>query len=132
MATIQKCLNFSIHDIDFKKYSNKGFIHRQTLIFCVCNGTRIGGGIKCSNHARVDDGYLTCTYIRKFERVRLIPYMKRMLKYGIDKVKTANKFNCKKICLKLQRPLYEVDGQLKKDTNILKITIVSKKLKFVA
>ena len=132
MATIEKVLVFSVHDVSFKKDNNKGFIDREVIVFLVGNGNVFGGSIITNEHSKIDDGLLTITYLRKFPRAKTIPYMTFMLKHGVYKMRTANWFHCKELVLKMKRPVYQVDGQLKTDTNVLKIKCVTKKLKFVA
>ena len=132
MATIAKAINFNVHDVSFKKDRNNIYMDREIIIFVVCNGRKFGGGLIASNHAEIDDGKLTISYVRKFERIKTIPYMQKMLKVGIDKLKTSNWFDCKSLVLKMRRPIYQVDGQLKTDTNVLEIKVVHNKLKYVA
>ena len=132
MATIEKVLNFNLHEVSFKKDNNEGFNTRHVLVFVVCNGTIFGGSIRASHHAKIDDGLLTVTYVRNFNRIKMLPYMQQMLSKGVDSLKTASWFHCKKLVLKMRRPLYQTDGQLKTDTNVLKISVVPKKLKYVA
>ena len=132
MATIEKALNFNVHDVSYKKDNNKIYLDREILVVEICNGKYFGGSLIASNYAKVDDGFLTVSYVRNFNRIKTIPYMQHMLKFGIDKLRSSNWFHCKQIILKMKRPVYQVDGQLKTDTNTLKIKCVSNKLKFVA
>ena len=90
MATIEKALNFNIHDVSYKKDTNKIFLDREVLVLEVCNGKYFGGSLIASNYALVDDGVLTVSYVRKFDRVKTLPYMQQMLKFGIDKLRSSN------------------------------------------
>jgi diacylglycerol kinase family enzyme len=91
----------------------------------------IGGGLKVSPLAKIDDDYLDFTTVRKFKRSHTIPYLMKVLSGKIYTIPAVISRKCKKVVIDLPNNTYEYDGNI--ITNQDKVTIVlgGEKINFI-
>lgn len=131
LATISKCLFFSVHDIKYSIDQGKTWKENKTISFSIANGQSVGGGIKLISNASVNDGYISVSLIKKFNRLFVVRNLYRILKGKAATIKTYQGFKCKNLLVKLDKKLYDIDGNIHEDTDKLSVKIVHNKLKFI-
>lgn len=131
LATISKSLFFTVHNIKYLVDQGKTWEEDKTISFSIGNGQTVGGGIKLIPNASVNDGYITVSLIKKFNRLFTIYNICKIMKGTTAKIKTYQSFKCKELLVKLDTKLYDIDGDIHQDTNELLIKIVHNKLKFI-
>lgn len=130
LATVKNCLFFKVSNIGFKIDDN-GWQKEKTIIFTIGNGKTFGSGIKITNTALVDDGYLNVVVVKKIPRILTIPLLVKFMKHGLNSLKYSTEYKCKKIDLLMDKQIYECDGEIYEDSKTLSIKIVSNKLKYI-
>lgn len=131
LATIGCALFFKVSNISFK-IDDKKWQEEKSIIFIFGNGKTFGGGIRISNNAKVDDGYITMVYVKKIPRISTIPYIIKFMRKGINSLKYSHELNCKKIELHIDKQIYECDGEIYEDSKTLSIQVIHNRLKFIA
>ena len=100
----------------------------DTMWLTINNGTRIGGGIITAPEAQIDDGYMTCSYVKTFNHLKTFHHLAVIKKGNIAKLKDNTRFNCKQLTIDLPDTTIEFDGVLLEHQNKLNIKIVEKGL----
>ena len=131
LATISKTLFFTVHDIQYSIDQGKTWKKNETISFSIANGKTVGGGIKLIPGALVNDGYITVSLIKKFNRLFTIHNLCKIMKGKTATIKTYQCFKCKELLVKLDKKLYDIDGDIHEDANELSVKIISNKLKFI-
>lgn len=131
LATISKSLFFSVHDIKYSVDHGKTWKENKAISFSIANGRTVGGGIKLIPSALVNDGYITVSLIKKFNRLFTVYNLCKIMKGKTSTISTYQGFKCKELLVKLDKKLYDIDGDIHEDTNKLSVKIISKKLKFI-
>jgi diacylglycerol kinase family enzyme len=81
--------------------------------------------------AEIDDDYLNFTYINKFPRIKTIPYLKKVMKGDVLKLRVVTSVKCKKVKIKLPNKTYQYDGIIAEGDDILKVSIAKEKINFL-
>lgn len=85
----------------------------QTMMICLCNGPREGGGFTTGPRAKLDDGILDYTFLGKVSRLmmfRMIPEFMNGTQEKFDKIVTPGLF--KKMTIESKQPLIlHTDGE---------------------
>jgi hypothetical protein len=55
----------------------------------------------------------------------------KLSKKGAASIKHNERFKCEKILVKLDKKLYDIDGEIYDDTDTLSVKVVHNKLKFI-
>ena len=131
LATISKSLFFTVHNIKYSVDKGKTWKGNKTISLSIGNGQSVGGGLKLIPNASVNDGYITVSLIKKFNRLLTIHNLRKIMKDKTTKIKTYQGFKCKELLVKLDTKLYDIDGNIHQDTNKLLVKIVHNKLKFI-
>ena len=96
----------------------------DSLWLTINNGKRIGGGIVTAPEAVVDDGLITCSYVKKFNHLLTFTHLIKIKRGHISKLKENVRFNCKHISFDLPDLTVEYDGCLLEHQNKLDVKIV--------
>ena len=131
LATISKCLFFSVHKIKYSLDDGKTWVENKIISFSIGNGKNVGGGINLIPDGIVDDGFITVSLIHKFNRLFTIHNLIKLNKKGAGSIKYNERFKCEKILVKLDKKLYDIDGELYDDTDELSVRVVHNTLKFI-
>ena len=85
----------------------------EALMFTLCNGAREGGGFIIAPDAKIDDGIMNFTLVKKCGRLtmfRLIPEFMKGTHMGFPQIKMGT---CKTMSVRANRPLYiHADGEV--------------------
>lgn len=85
----------------------------KTPIFTMANGICMGGGMIIAPKAKVDDGYISVTWLKQFSHLFTLYYFSKMMKGKIEHIKPTVCFNCKELNIKLlEKQTVEFDGVL--------------------
>lgn len=131
LATFSKCLFFTVHNIKYSVDHGKTWEDVKTISFSIGNGQTVGGGLKLIPNASVNDGYISVSLIKKFNRLLTIHNLRKIMKGRTFEIKTYQGFKCKELLVRLDTKLYDVDGDIHQDTDKLLVKIVHNKLKFI-
>lgn len=130
VATIKKAIFYSLSDyeilIDKKETRNI-----CGLLLSIGNGYCCGDGIILAPWAKIDDDLLTVWYLNKFNRIKITPYLKKVLIGDFVKIKETSHFTCKELKVTQKKKLYESDGFVFNDTNVVNIKIAPEKIKMI-
>lgn len=100
----------------------------KTMWFTMNNGIAIGSGIVTAPDAKLDDGLISVSYVKKFCRLSTIPYLTKCKK---GKIKTLKKYvglTCKEIDLGGKNMTVEFDGNLLEGQDHVNVKVVPNKL----
>ena len=131
LATFSKCLFFSVHKIKYSLDEGKNWIENKVVSFSIGNGKNVGGGINLIPDGIIDDGFITVSLIHKFCRLFTISNLIKLNKKGASSLKSNERFKCEKILVKLDKKLYDIDGEIYDDTDELSVRVVHNTLNFI-
>lgn len=100
----------------------------KSLWFTMNNGRYIGGGLLSAPEAVFDDGLITVSYIKKFNRFKTIGNLVKCKKNKVDKVKERVMFNCKEIKITGHAMNLEYDGNLISGLDYINVKIIPHKV----
>ena len=131
LAVISKSLFFTVHNISYSIDKGKTWNSVKSITFSIGNGDSVGGGIKLIPNAYVKDGYMTVSFLKKINHLLIFHNLNRIMKGKMSSLKAHQTFKCKHILVKLDRKLYDIDGELFENTAQLSSKIVHNKLNFI-
>ena len=131
LATFSKCLFFTVHNIKYSIDKGKTWQGDKIISFSIGNGETVGGGIKLIPNAKVDDGYITVSILKKINRLSTLYNLWKIKKGKTSTIKTYESFKCKELLVRLDRKLYDIDGEIFRDTDRLSVKVVHGKLNFI-
>lgn len=115
---LQYVISLIISLIKFKNYElsarlNGHEVHYKTLIACVGNGARIGGGIRMCPAAALGDNLLDFVAVDNVKKSRIIPAFIKLMQGRILEEKFSRFERCSHIEIFSDKPLtVQVDGEL--------------------
>ena len=115
---LQYVISLIISLIKFKNYElsarlNGHEVHYKTLIACVGNGSRIGGGIRMCPQAVLGDNLLDFVAVDNVKKSRILPAFIQLMKGRILEEKFSRFERCEHVEIFSDRPLtVQVDGEL--------------------
>lgn len=131
LAVISKSLFFTVHNISYSIDEGKTWNNVKTITFSVGNGETVGGGIKLIPNASVNDGYITVSMVKKINRLLTLHNLNKIMKGKTATLKAHQTFNCKHLLVKIDRKLFDIDGELFENTDQLSIKIIHNELNFI-
>jgi YegS/Rv2252/BmrU family lipid kinase len=94
-------------DIDGRK------VEQSNLLLALCNGPREGGGFLIAPEARMDDGLLHYTMIRKVSRAMMFRLLPEVMKGTHERFAPVTIGTCKRLTVTADRPMYvHADGEI--------------------
>ena len=131
LATLRHTIFYTPNKFNYSIDGKKNWIQAKCIIFEIGNGKTIGGGINVIPHGDIKDNLISVSYIEPINHF-LIPFaFRNLLKKDASVLKKNHRFFTKSISIRLNKPIYHIDGQLYTDTSTLDIKIVHNKLKFI-
>ncbi|MCQ2956761.1 MAG: hypothetical protein MJ233_02760 [Mycoplasmoidaceae bacterium] len=95
------------------------------------NGTTVGSGMVTSLNSKVDDGYITVSYIKNFNRLKTLHVLTKCKKGKIAELKSHGEFNCQEIDIVGNDMTVEFDGFLLEHQNKINVKVVPHQLKLL-
>ena len=95
------------------------------------NGSFIGGGTMTAGEAKIDDGLMTISYIKSFNRFKTIPILVKCKKKKIAQVKERVLFNCKELNIDGKNLTLEYDGNLLEGLDHVNVKLIPSKLRLL-
>ncbi len=131
IATVIKALFWK--GFDYEIYVDKGQTpqHVKAMWYTMNNGTHVGSGMVTSLNSKVDDGYITVSYLNNFNRIKTLHVLSTCKKGNIDKLKNHTEFNCKEIDIVGNNMTVEFDGFLLEHQNKINVKVIPHKLKLL-
>src|SRR3990172_344761 len=101
------------HDPSFMQIETDGQKWEQNnLLLTMCNGPREGGGFMIAPEAKIDDGILHYTMIKKVSRLMMFRLVPAVMKGTHGRFKQVTIGTCRKMSITADRPLYiHADGE---------------------
>lgn len=88
-------------------------LEQENLMVVICNGPREGGGFMLAPDAKLDDGVLNYTIVRKVSRAMMFRLLPEVMKGTHGKFPQVKVGACKKFLITSDRPLYiHTDGEI--------------------
>ena len=86
---------------------------QSNLLLTMCNGPREGGGFLIAPEAKIDDGILHYTMIKKVSRLMMFRLVPEVMKGTHGRFKQVTIGTCRKMSITADRPLYiHADGEI--------------------
>lgn len=128
LSALKAALTWKLHSYDLSINGGK-YTRIKSPWFSIANGACVGGGIIISPNAKVDDGYISVSWLKKFNHFFTLYYFAKILKGKIGQIKPTVLFNCEELCLKfLEKETIEFDGVLVDNQSECSVKIVHKGL----
>ncbi len=102
------------HDPALMKIDADGLKWEQTnLLLTMCNGPREGGGFLIAPDAKLDDGILHYTMIKKVSRLMMFRLVPEVMRGTHGRFKQVTIGSCRKMEVSADRPMYiHADGEI--------------------
>ena len=86
---------------------------QSNLLLTLCNGPREGGGFMIAPEAKIDDGILHYTMIKKVSRLMMFRLVPEVMNGTHGRFKQVTIGTCRKMSISADRPLYiHADGEI--------------------
>lgn len=100
----------------------------DSMWFTMNNGTTVGGGMVTDPDAIVDDGLISVSFVKNFNRLKTLTVLTKCKKGKITALKENERFTCKEIELTADNATVEFDGNLIQNQNTINVKIIPGKL----
>ncbi len=100
----------------------------RSMWFTMNNGIAIGGGIVTAPDAKIDDGLISVSYVKKFGRLKTISHLLKCKKGKIKSLKAYAGLTCKEVDLGGKDMTVEYDGNLLEHQDHVNVKIIPNKL----
>ena len=130
LSVLKAALAWKLYSYNLSIDGNN-YIKIKSPWFSIANGAYAGGGITIAPNAKIDDGYISVSWLKQFNHIFTLYYFSKIIKGQIAQIKQINFFNCKELCLKFpQKETVEFDGVLIDNQTECNVKIIHKGLSF--